>query len=216
MAKIAVELERALARRAASGAAGGTSGRKLASGDGWSVADVVCTAGPRDRPFEERHENFSVAIVTAGSFQYRGPWGLGTERALMTPGSLLLGSADQCFECGHEHAAGDRCLSFSYAPEYFERLAADAGVRGRLEFGVLRLPPLRKLSLLVARACSRLAGLADVSWEELSLELAARAVQIARDLPAGTESSPPSAVARVTRVVREMSGAQTAISRWGA
>ncbi|MGH9666882.1 MAG: hypothetical protein ACRD9L_20865, partial [Bryobacteraceae bacterium] len=37
------------------------------------------------------------------------------------------------------------------------RLAADAGVRGRLEFGVLRLPPLRKLSLLVARACSRLA-----------------------------------------------------------
>src|SRR5215468_1574015 len=28
----------------------------LASGPGWSVSDVACTAGPHDRPFEERHD----------------------------------------------------------------------------------------------------------------------------------------------------------------
>jgi AraC-like DNA-binding protein len=165
---------------------------------------VICTSGPRDRAFEERHKNFSIAIVVAGSFQYRGQSGSRTGRELMTPGSLLLGSAGQCVECGHEHGAGDRCLSFSYAPEYFERLAADAGVRGGLEFGALRLPPLRAMSPLVARACSGLAGPADVPWEELSLELAALAVRTARDLPVRAESGPPSAVARVTRAAREI------------
>ena len=45
----------------------------------------------------------------------------------MTPGSLLLGNAGQCFECGHEHGIGDRCLSFSYAPDYFEKITGDLG-----------------------------------------------------------------------------------------
>ena len=47
------------------------SARVLASGPGWSVSDVICTAGPHDRPFEERHEAVSIAAVTAGTFQYR-------------------------------------------------------------------------------------------------------------------------------------------------
>jgi AraC family transcriptional regulator len=132
--------------------------RLLGQGDGWAVADVVCASGPRDRPFEERHENAAVAVVAAGSFQYRSTTG----RSLMTPGSLLLGNPGQAFECGHEHGEGDRCVSFWYAPDYFERVAADAGARGaRLGFRVPRLPPLRALSRLVAQACARLGGAAE-------------------------------------------------------
>lgn len=203
MAKIAVELERALVRRAVSGAPGHTTARLLAQGAGWTVEDVICTSGPRDRPFEERHSNVSIAIVAAGSFQYRTAAG----RELMTPGSLLLGSTGQCFECGHEHGEGDRCLSFRYAPDYFERLAADAGARGAtLDFRMLRLPPLRALSPLVARACAGLAGSMDVRrdipWEELSIRLAARTVQLAGGLSANPGSTPAGAVARVTRTVR--------------
>ena len=71
----------------------------LASGDGWSAGDVVCSAGPQDRPYEEQHGSISIAIVLEGSFQYRSAYG----SAVMSPGSLLLGNLDQCFECGHEH-----------------------------------------------------------------------------------------------------------------
>src|SRR5215208_2190214 len=113
LGKIAGELDRALVERRISGAPGRASGRALATGDGWSVTDVICTSGPRDRAFEEQHGKVSVAVVVAGTFEYRSSRG----RHLMTPGSFLLGNPGECFECGHDHAAGDRCVSFQYQPE---------------------------------------------------------------------------------------------------
>lgn len=206
MAKIAVELERALKHRTATGSAGRATARRLSQGEGWTVADVICTSGPQDRPFEEQHGRMNIAIVIAGSFQYGSEGG----RDLMTPGSLLLGNYGQSFECGHEHGAGDRCISFGYTPEYFERLAADAGgCRARRKFQVPRLPALRALSPVVARACAGLAGGAgdpssEIAWEEIALELAARAVQLADGVTPDSNGMPPSAVARVTRVVRRI------------
>jgi AraC-like DNA-binding protein len=213
LAKIAAVLERALRARAASGAPGRTASRVLAEGEGWSVSDVVCTSGPSDRVFEERHEVVSISIVAAGSFQYRSARG----RDLMTPGSLLLGNPGEHFECRHDHAAGDRCLSFKYAPEYFERLVADAATgpaAGR--FPILRVPPLRPLAPLVARACAGLVAIdtsnggagiggdADLArdrgglweWERLSIELAALTLRILGDPSRGAA---PDAVARVMR-----------------
>ena len=59
----------------------------------------------------------------------------------MTPGSLLFGNVGQCFECGHDHASGDRCVAFHFSPELFERIAADAGVpRGARSFRMSRVP----------------------------------------------------------------------------
>lgn len=220
MAKIAVELEKALARRALDGGAGRTTTRWLARGEGWSVGDVICTSGPDDRPFEERRASVAIALVTAGTFQYRSAAG----RELMTPGSLMLGNAGQSFECGHEHGLGDRCLSFQYDPDYFECLAADAAggsrarpargdppVRGvcpahgvRPFFRPLRLPPLRPLSSLVARACTALTGSVNVSWEELSVQMAARAVQLAGGFTPGTGAVSRAATAGVTRAVRRI------------
>ena len=59
-------------------------------------------------------------LVTEGSFQYRTAQG----DAVLAPGAVLLGNEGACFECGHEHAAGDRCLAFQFAPEHLEEIVA--------------------------------------------------------------------------------------------
>jgi AraC family transcriptional regulator len=204
LAKIAVELERAVVRRAATGAPGGMVARVLGQGDEWHVADVVCTCGPQDRTFEEQHPSFTVAVVVAGTFQYRSSLNRhGIAGELMTPGSLLLGNAGQSFECGHEHGLGDRCLSFRYSRAYFERVAADAGVsRGQRKFGRLRLPPLEHFSAVIARACAGMVRSSQTLWEELSVQLAAEAMRLAHGLPARGNDVPPSTLARVTRTLR--------------
>lgn len=184
--------------------------RELARDAGWSVSDVVCSSGPRDRPFGEQHTGVCIAMVIAGSFQYRSSAG----RELMTPGSLLLGNAGQCFECGHEHGVGDRCLSFSYEPEYFEHLAFEAGVRAAISyqgrktsgtaghFQALRVPPLRDTSGLFARGCAGIIQGENAAWEELSIELASQALELASNAARSSMGGPASSEARVTRIVR--------------
>jgi AraC-like DNA-binding protein len=148
---------------------GSTSSRDLlASGPGWSVSDVLCTAGPHDPPFEERHGTSCIAVVTAGTFQYRSSSGL----ALLNPGAMLLGNHGSCFECSHEHATGDRCLSFHFDPDYLESIvAAVPGVR-RAAFAVPRLPPLEPLTALVAEAEAARDDRDGAALAELALRLA--------------------------------------------
>ncbi|HVY14763.1 MAG TPA: hypothetical protein VHB27_06025, partial [Rhodopila sp.] len=56
--------------------------RLVAAGQGWRVAEVVCRAGPRDRPFEERHDWVTIAAVMTGTFTYRsGTYRSGTYRS---------------------------------------------------------------------------------------------------------------------------------------
>lgn len=120
----------------------------LASGPGWRVNDVVCTSGPGDRPYEERHDDICIAIVTSGTFRYRTQQG----DALMTPGALLLGNSGACFECGHEHAKGDRCLSFHFTPRFHEAaISAVSGV-SKAEFDMARLPCLPQFARVIADA----------------------------------------------------------------
>jgi AraC family transcriptional regulator len=144
----------------------------LVQAPGWLVQDVVCSSGPRDQPFEERHERVSVAVVLAGTFTYGNAYG----RSLLTPGALLLGDVGGCFTCGHEHGSGDRCLAFHFEPAYFERVAADLGARdSRLKGN--SLPTLRTLSPLVARAA--IAADMGTGFAELALDLAAAVLQAA-------------------------------------
>ena len=199
-AKIAGDVDSALARRRRFGERGSAAGRSLARGEGWSVDDVICTSGPADRPFEERHSRVSIAIVAAGTFQYRSSSG----RALMTPGSILLGSAGQCFECGHEHAAGDRCIAFNYSPEYFERVAVDAGAGDvAVRFATPHLPALRESASIVARSCAALLRpAADVSWEEIALRFTAHVARLTSRRRAAPREVPARLLARVSEVVR--------------
>lgn len=201
LGKIATALDRALAERRVTGGAGGAANTPIAAGDGWSVGDVICTAGPADRSFEERHEGVSIGVVVAGTFQYRSPRG----RATLTPGSLLLGNHGECYECGHEHAAGDRCIAFRFAPALFERIVAEAGVpRAARRFRSPRIPPLRHLSGHVARAAVGAVRATDPAWDELALEIAAAALG-AGSASERREPAPSSAaIARVTDAVRRI------------
>jgi len=169
LGKIASDLDRALAHRRVTGASGEAVGRSLASGPGWDVSDVLCTSGPRDRAFEEAHSGVSVAIVIAGSFEYRSSHG----RHLMTPGSFMLGNPGECFECGHDHAAGDRCLSFHYKPEFFDRVLGGGG-----DFRSSRIAPIRASSELVARTILALDSASSPSWEELAIDVAGAACRL--------------------------------------
>jgi AraC-like DNA-binding protein len=198
LAKIAVELERALARRAVTGEPGSAKARVLAEGDGWCVEDVLCTSGPQDRAFEEQHSAVAVAMVLAGSFEYRSE----KRRELMVPGSLLLGNPSQSFECGHEHGSGDRCLSFKYDPEFFEQLAFDRVRLRRSEFSVLRVPPVRATASMVAAGAKALLNGDPASWEEFSLIVAAHTLVVSEGETTSQREAPPSALARVTRTVR--------------
>lgn len=171
--------------------------RQLASGDGWTVFDVMCTAGPRDRPFEEQFSQTCVAIVVAGTFQYRTSAG----RVLMTPGALLLGNARDSFTCGHEHGIGDRCVSFSYTPEFYDRVKTGIGTAGS-RFRTPRLAPARPLSRLVSRAAELLAGADSAAFEELAIQVLAQSIQMEHGIVRRLNDFESSSLARVTRVVR--------------
>ncbi|QYU69806.1 AraC family transcriptional regulator [Leptolyngbya sp. 15MV] len=113
--------------------------RRIAAGKGWSVAEFICEAGPGDRPFEEKHDGVSVALVAQGSFDYRADTG----RALLYPGALLLCNHGACYQCGHDHGAGDRCISVHVAAESFAEIAATAAGSSRFRFPVGMLPARR-------------------------------------------------------------------------
>jgi AraC family transcriptional regulator len=142
--------------------------RIVASGPGWMVRDSVCTAGPGERPFEEVHDTVCIAAVVEGTFQYRTSNG----RAVLAPGGMILGNSGACFECGHEHAAGDRCLAFHFSPDQMETILADVpGIR-RVAFAVPSLPPLPALMPLLAAAEAARDEGDDAELEELSLRVA--------------------------------------------
>ena len=186
-------LAAALARKSLSGAAGSISDRAIAAGKGWRVYDLVCTCGPDDHDAEERSSTSGVALVLSGSFVTRDQHGA----SLLSEGSLLLVEAGRCFVCSHRHGAGDRCLSFQFEPGVFERIAHDAGVRPH--FADNRLPPLRALSPLTARA--RTAMTEPDAMEEIAYELAGAAISLAaRQRRAGS----PRHHGRLTQVLRHM------------
>jgi AraC family transcriptional regulator len=165
----------------------------FAKGSGWQVTDIICDHGPRDRPFEEQHAMMSVAAVTSGSFQYRTRQG----RATLVPGAVVLGNAGACFECGHEHAQGDRCLAFHFTPAYFE-----AAVGAAPRFTVASLPPQPRLLPILAAAEAARADGDGQAFEALALRLAGAVVA----LQEGSVPRQPSArdERRVTRAVRRI------------
>lgn len=119
----------------------------------------------------------------------------------MTPGSLLLGNAGDCFSCGHEHGTGDRCIAFSYAPEFFEGLVGNGAASGT-RFRTPRLPPMRALSPLVAKATALLSTADNGDLEALAIQLATEAIAMGTGSHSRSAGVEASSLARVTRVVR--------------
>ncbi len=170
----------------------------LAGGPGWHVRDIVCTAGPADATYEEQHPQCCIAIVRSGSFRYRSTQG----SAVLAPGSLLLGNRGACFECGHEHAAGDRCLSFQLEPAWLEGIAAAVpGVR-KAGFARAHLPPLPALAGLVAAA--EIAAGEPEGLEEIALRLAGAVASLLSDEKRGAETPSARDQRRITRALRHI------------
>jgi AraC-like DNA-binding protein len=167
-----------------------TTARTLARGEGWRVDEVVCRAGPGDPTFEERHDGVSIAAVMSGTFTYRSDRG----RALLAPGALLIGNAGACFECGHEHAPGDRCIAFHLSPELVEQVAGSLTGARRASFTAASIPPLETLLPLFA-AIPRTAD-----YEGLALEVAATALSLDQD--AATRPADARETARASAAAR--------------
>lgn len=171
----------------------------LAAGEGWSVQEVICDAGPRDHAFQERHETVSVAAVLSGTFRYQS----GQGSALLTPGALLLGNHGQCFECGHEHGTGDHCLSFHFTPAYWESLAAAMpGIR-KATFAHAHVPPAASLTRILARLESARQGNVSV-LEEAAIELAGIALHADAELRPRSHCLSGRDVQRISDAVRRI------------
>ena len=151
--------------------------RTLAAGDGWSVHEVVCRAGPSNRPFEERHDGFSVSAVVDGSFTYRSDAGHG----LLYPGSLLFGNNGGCFECGHAHGIGDRCISLNVREELFGEIAAAVASTSRFRFAAPSVPPSAKALPVVAWMEALSSIPSSMRSEELALRLVERVIAVIAD-----------------------------------
>jgi AraC-like DNA-binding protein len=118
--------------------------------------------------------------------------------------NFFLGNAGECYECSHDHAPGDRCVSFHFTPTFIDDLAAELGVH-RARFGASRVPPGRGSSGLVATIATALAVGGELSWEEVAIDAAATALvasQADRRTPAPLATPRRSALERVTHVVR--------------
>jgi len=142
--------------------------RILARGEGWRVSDYLCHSGPMDRPFEEHHDEATIAAVISGTFQYR----TGSGSALLYPGSFVLGNAGDSFECRHEHGTGDRCIAFHLAPCLFEEIAATAAGSHRFRFPAAMLAASRALTVPGAAIAATAAGADAAQLGELTIGVA--------------------------------------------
>ncbi|MCJ8159447.1 helix-turn-helix transcriptional regulator [Sphingomonas sp. LaA6.9] len=157
----------------------------IASGAGWTIEHVICTAGPDDRTFEERHGWTSVAAVLNGQFSYRSEQG----GALMAPGALLLGNSGTCFECGHTHSAGDRCLAFRFAPELVEEVVRGMADVRATHFARAGIPPVDALVPLFQSLPSLIEAHDPLCAEQAALAILSNAIALDRD----THEPPPDA-----------------------
>lgn len=136
-----------------------------------AAIDYRCARGPRDRPFLERHEDYSLSYVRRGSFGCRSNGG----SFELVAGSLLVGYPGDEYMCTHDHAEGDECLSFQLAPALVDSLGG-----ARAPWRSVALPPLAQLVVLGELAQAAAAGRSDLGLDELGIFLAARFVACAR------------------------------------
>ncbi len=170
--------------------------RPLRQGQEWSISEYLCTAGPDDRPFEERHEEFSIAAVIEGTFSYRGDTGA----AVMHPGAFLFGNSATCYECGHDHSTGDRCISFHFSPAYFAEVAASIAGSGRFRFPTPMLPVTPKLLPWLVRIEARTALAERLEMDESAPHL----MEAVIGAVSGTTPLPVCASARDARRVGDV------------
>ncbi len=135
-----------------------------------SVIDYRCSAGPRDRPFQELHHNHSISYVRKGTFgcQHRG------RLHDLVAGGLLIGYPGDEYMCTHEHhGGGDECLSFHFTQAGLNALGHD-GIQRAKPWQAGAMPPLPPLMLLAELAQAVVDRDHDIALDELGLLLLGR------------------------------------------
>jgi len=169
--------------------------RTIADQSLWSLSEYVCSAGPHDRPFEERHDRVSLALVTSGTFRYRTDSGEG----LLYPGALLLGNAGACYECGHEHSRGDRCVALHIDRDLYAEIASGASGSNDHAFRRATLPAAPSLAAITVSLQSP--NPFRLALEETVLELIATVASAAAANHASARRPSAAAMRRIPRVL---------------
>jgi AraC-like DNA-binding protein len=146
---------------------------RLASGRHASVAEVQCRHRAHRKLTEERHEGWTIALVTRGEFLYR-PEDERTARALR-PGWLFLGRAGAGYECGHEKDGGDDCFALHVDPALLEDVAREAAATGSI-FTCGAAPPIAAVTGAMAIAARTLATGGAIDADALTADVAAKVV----------------------------------------
>ena len=139
-----------------------------------TVSDFRCTAVAGEKPFVELHQCHSISFVRKGSFGYQSR---GRSHELVA-GSLLIGRPGEEFVCTHDHACGDECLSFFFAPELVETIGDH---RETWDVGVA--PPLAELMVLGELAQAAADAASDIGLDEAGQLLAHRFVEVVSGKP---------------------------------
>ena len=105
----------------------------------------------------------------------------------------------QCFECGHAHGIGDRCISLNVREEQFGEIAAAAASTSRFRFSAPSLPPSPKALPVVAQMEALSSPRPRFAREELALRLIERVIAAM----AGDRRTPAAPTGRETRRVIE-------------
>ena len=134
-----------------------------------TVIDYRCDAAPRDPPFAELHNSFSLSYVRRGTFGCRAR-GRSFE---LVAGSIFVGHAEDEYICTHEHLGGDECLSFHLAPALVEAI----GYRPDI-WRTVCVPPLPELVVLGELAQAAAEGSGEIGLDEIGMLLAARFVAL--------------------------------------
>lgn len=143
---------------------------RLHDGDAITVVDYHCDAALHERPFTEVHGGFALAFVKKGSFGYRHR-GRSFE---LVAGSVLVGQPGDEYVCTHDHACGDECLSFHFAPALAEEIGAREGL-----WRVGSAPPLAELMVLGELAQQAARGDVELAPSEAALMFASRFAELA-------------------------------------
>jgi AraC family transcriptional regulator len=89
-------------------------------------------------------------------------------------GALLLGNSGWCFECGHTHGIGDRCISLNIREDLFGEIAAAVSI-SRFRFSAPSLPPSKALPIVATMEALGSTG-SVLHSEELALRLVERVI----------------------------------------
>lgn len=176
----------------------GLTSRPIAAAEGWSIREFICRLGPGDRPFEEQHTRAAISAVLEGSFQYRCAAG----ETLLHPGSFLLGDAGTCYECGHLHGSGDRCIAFHFEPSLFEEIAASAAGSHRFRFPTAMVPATRALAAPLVETVAAVKSGRGAALGELAMRLAETVLGAVSGARVGTAAPAPRDQRRVAEVLR--------------